>query len=303
MYALVLSCSGVRGAGRRRRRPCRRRAVDGGLQTLHRVVHPRRDRCADGGAPRAGATQAGPGQHRGRARGAEGRRDRCLSRIPGHHRRRDPEEPAADRPGRNAPAARRHRAGRRRAAGLPEHLRAGNDRGAGRCVEREPHQRPGAAPHPRARAVARVPRARRRLARPGRALRPDAAAHRHRPRHRLRSAGQRPHRGHRHLLHRRQDRVARAGGAGRRPAVLSALRRGAAVPARPAAARARSLARDRGARRAHPAGAHDRDERRRRTARPELSRPSRASSSPRRPRQPRRAAGSGRACLPTTWPA
>ena len=69
----------------------------------------------------------------------------------------------------------------------------------------------------------------------------------------------------RHLHHRRQDRVARPGHAGRRPQLLPEVRRGAALPARRAAALSAGVAGDRAARRPHRRAEDDRDERTRRT--------------------------------------
>ena len=119
------------------------------------------------------------------------------------------------------------------------------------------------AAHPelQARAVARIHRPRRRLAGAGQALWPAAAAARARSRHRLRGAGAAPGRRHRHLFDRRQDPPVRPAPAGRRPALLPALRRGAAVPARCAGALSGSLARHRAAGGAHPGRSDDRDER------------------------------------------
>ncbi len=221
---------------------------------------------------RAGRAPPGPGQHRGRARGAEGRRDRRLSRVHRHHRRRDPQERQAHRPGGDAARTRADGPRRRGAAGLPEHLCAGDDGRAGHATPRQDHQRPRAPARSRGGGVARVPRPRRRLAGPGGQVRTAAEAHRHRPRHLVRGAGLGPHRGDRHLFHRRQDRRAQARRARRRPAVLPALRRGAAVPARSAEEGAGGLGRDPETRRPHRCRAHDRDERRCRVAQPRIRR-------------------------------
>ena len=138
--------------------------------------------------------------------------------------------------------ARADGAGGRRSSGLQQHLRAGDARRRRAFAQHRAVVRPQSASRRAARTVAGIHRTRRRLA--GieahvRAALRDAA--RPRSRARVRSHRAAPGRCDRHLLDRCQARQVRLDGARRRPHVLPALRRGAAVPRGSPAAPARDV--------------------------------------------------------------
>ncbi|KAI1696622.1 substrate binding domain of ABC-type glycine betaine transport system domain-containing protein [Ditylenchus destructor] len=160
---------GDRGVACRARRAGRidRRTAAHRLQALHRELHPGRGAGADGARPgsgRGGRDPSGAGQHRDRACRAEGRQHRRLSRVPRHHRARDP-RPRRHRRAAGAAAggAQAAGAGDRRAAGLQQRLCAGDAGAAG-----------ARAGHPLAVAAGRAHglaiRAQQRVHRPGRRL-------------------------------------------------------------------------------------------------------------------------------------
>ena len=176
---------------------------------------------------------------------------RRLPRVHGHDRARDPQGGRAPRPRGTQPPAGPAGARGESSPGILQRLRAGRAR---KCRRREGHRDrlgPRAPCGPGPRALARVPAARGRVA--GAEGRVRAAARepaRPRPRARLRGARRRAGRRDRPVHDGREDRALRRAGAGRRPRLLPALRRGGAAPPRQRRAPPGRLRRVEGARRA-----------------------------------------------------
>ena len=137
--------------------------------------------------------------------------------------------------------ARARGAGRGCAPGLQQYLCAGHARGRSEAPVGAHAVRSRAPSGAEARAVAGIHRARRRLAGAQGRVWIAADAHGAGPRSRLRGHRGRENRCHGRLFHRRQDRALRLARARGRPRRISALRRGAALPARSAAAPAAGM--------------------------------------------------------------
>ena len=146
----------------------------------------------------------------------------------GHARARPPEGRLARDTGGHTRAPRAERAHGQRLARLRQYLCARGPRRRGGAPRPADDRRSGAASGAAGRVQLGLSRARGRLARPARALRPDAGPDRgdgaraHLSRDRERAGGR-----HGRLLHRRPARAAEAAAARRRPALLPGLLRGA----------------------------------------------------------------------------
>ena len=203
------------------------------LQEVHRERDPRRNAApADRCQGTRSRSLSRVGQHAGGVRRAGRRRSRRLPGIHGHDCSGNScrPEPGQRRSHWQIARGPRHRtiASHR----LQQHLRAGAVAQAGRRAERENDFRPQATARAARGPDPRVPRSGRRLESARATLRSAAARRGGRgSRHCLPAIGQRRDRRDRRVFHRRRDSPRRPGRAGRRSELLSALRRGVAVPA------------------------------------------------------------------------